>query len=274
VPKQEAFVVQDAGKGTKQPLRYQLAAGVVEHRVETRLSSRQLEHGKVGQPVKLPPIRDGFAITIDGRGQAPLALRPLAGEIVGTPHPLADQYLATWRSKLQNRRVAVTVDARGQFSTITFNDDPDNRRSTQAKDELAQRLLGMAIPLPEIAVGVGAKWQVITVLRQGPAYLKQTATYTLVERTPARWKLHVKLLRVGEEQTVNDPNLPQGATADLVALFRLLEGDVDIDPKRPLIAGGSLTVESRVHAKIKLPGSEPIEQFVEDTGSITFTSSP
>jgi hypothetical protein len=271
IPKQESFVVLDPGKGARKQLRYALADGIVEHRVETRLSSRQLDKGKLGEPSELA-IRDGFAITI--AKDEPLAVRPLPGEIVGKASPLAEQYLSTWRTQLANRRLNVTLDARGQFSGIQFKDDPTNVRSARAKDELVQRLLATIVPLPEPAVGTGARWQVITVLRQGPAYIKQTATYTLVERTPTKWKLKVKLLRVGEEQTVRDPALPAGATVDLIALFRLLEGDLELDPKRPLIARGSFSVESRLHAKLTLPGQPPAEQFVEDLGTVTFTSAP
>ncbi len=270
LPKQESFAVIDPGKGPKLVLRYALAAAVVEHHVETRLKSRQLEHGKFADAVDVPPLRDGFAATT-APGE-PLALRPLDGQIAGKSTPFAEQYLATWREKLQNRRITLAFDTRGQLGEITFNDDPENRRSAAAKDELVQRLLAMTVPLPETAIGDGATWQVTTVLRQGPVYIKQTATYTLVSHA-ATWKLHVKLLRVGEEQSVADPNLPKGATADLVALFRQLEGDLVVDPKQALVSSGSMTVESRLHARVQLPGQELIEQVLEDTGSVTFTSS-
>ncbi|MEO8705760.1 MAG: hypothetical protein ABI867_37360 [Kofleriaceae bacterium] len=271
LPKQEAFLLRDAGKGTKAPLRYALAPGVIEYRTETRLATRQLDKGAFSATTKLPAMTDGFAITVTA-GQ-PLALRALVAEIAGTKtDPVAEQYIASWRAKLQNRRIAVTTDPQGQFSTITFNDDPANQRSLAAKDELVQRLLAVMIPVPTEAVGTGAKWQVTTVLRQGPLYIKQTGTYTLVERTPAKWKLHVKLLRVGEEQTVSDAALPKGASVDLIALFRLLEGDVEVDPTRPLFATGTFTVESRLHAKVKMPGQETAEQFTEDTGTIRFTA--
>jgi hypothetical protein len=278
LPKQEAFQLREPGKGAKAPLRYALAGGVVEFRTETTLSTRALDKGVFGKPVQLPAIRDGFAVTIPGQpavGAATqaLAVRALVAEVAGgKPDALADQYLASWRAKLQNRRVAVTTDPRGQFSTIVFNDDPRNQRSLAAKDELVQRLLAVMIPVPEEAVGIGAKWVVTTVLRQGPLYIKQTGTYTLLERTATKWKIHAKLLRVGEEQTVDDPALPKGATVDLVALFRLLEGDVEVEPAKPFFASGRFTVESRLHAKVKIAGQEPLEQFTEDTGTITFAS--
>jgi hypothetical protein len=84
----------------------------------------------------------------------------------------------------------------------------------------------------------------------------------------------VTVLRVGEEQTVADPSLPKGATADLVALFRKLVGSLVVDPQRPLPIGGALTVESRLHVRIALPGKPTIEQVLEDTGSVAFSTTP
>ncbi|MEJ7597641.1 MAG: hypothetical protein WKG01_07010 [Kofleriaceae bacterium] len=272
LPKQESFRVLGKGKGKRAQLRYQPLAGMIEHHLETRLVSRQLEGGTIGKPVTLPAIHDGFHV--QPIANKPPLFRPLAATITGTTTPLAEQYVAPWRQKLQDRRISIALDARGQLGTVIFNDDPGMLRSGQALDELVQRLLAIAIPVPAEPVAPGAKWEVVTVLRQGPIYVKQTATYTLVARTKAAWQLHVKLLRVGEEQRVNDPTLPKGVTADLLALFRLLEGDVEVDPRYPLLARGSYTIESRLHAKLQVPGQPAVEQLSEDTGTVTFTTAP
>ncbi|HEU0031366.1 MAG TPA: hypothetical protein VFQ53_12085 [Kofleriaceae bacterium] len=272
LPKQELFELLDAGKGARQAMRYKLAPGEVEHGVETRIETRQLDPatGKLGGKLALPAIRDGFAIIAPPSPKEPLLVRALAAELDGKPTPVAEQYVAAWRAKLQNRRIDVTLDERGQLGPIVFKDDPDHQRSAAAKDELVQRLLAVTIPLPDKPIAVGARWQVKTVLRQGAAYVKQTADYTLLGRTATRWKLHVKLLRVAEEQTIVDPALPRGASVELLGMFKQLEGDVELDPRRPLIAAGTYTVESRTHAKLKLPGKPTTEQYVEDLGTITF----
>jgi hypothetical protein len=273
LPKQESFRLLDRGKGARRTLRYQLAPGVIELRNETRLSSRQLDaKGVFGDAVAMPPIRDGFAITVSRDQPGILAIRVLEGEIAGTATPAAQQYVAAWKARLENRRVSVAVDPRGQLGTITFNDDPANQRSATAKDELAQRLLALLVPLPAEPVGSGAKWQVTTILRQGPAYVKQTADYTLGARVDGRWKIHVRILRVAEQQLVADPNLPPGTTAELLAMFRLFEGDVIVDLARPVIERGTLSVESRLHAKLTPRGQPAIEQFLEDLGTVTFST--
>jgi hypothetical protein len=270
LPRQESFELLDAGKGRKATLRYPRAAGTATWTVETTLSSRHLERDGFTMPTALPAFRDGFAITTAADAPGQLALRALVAESA-TRSTEADAYLAPWRTLLQDRRITVAVDERGQLGTITFIDDRDGARSARSRDELIQRLLATIVPLPVEPVGTGARWRVVTILRQGPAYAKQTATYTLTSRGPAAWKLRVKLQRVGEEQRVADPSLPPGTTADLLALFRLLEGDVEIDPAYPLIARGSLAIESRLHVKLQAPGQAATEQLFEDIGTAVFS---
>ena len=272
LPRRESLQLLDPGRGARSTLRYALAAGTMSVLVETRLSSRHLERDAFTRPTALPAIRDGFAITVAAGDSHQLSLRGLPGEAAETPETRA--YLAAWRALLQDRSITVAIDERGAFSAITFTDDPRGARSDKARDELVQRLLALIVPLPDEPVGVGASWRAVTILRQGPAYAKQTATYTLRARSARRWKLHAKLQRVGEEQRITDPSLPAGTTADLVALFRALEGDVDVDPARALIVGGSLTIESRLHVRLQPPGRAATEQIFEDTGTAVISHQP
>ena len=268
LPHEESFRLLDPGHGARSPLRYALAAGTTAFTARTALSSRHLDGGQFTPPAQLPAIRDGFAIAIAADHPDRLALVALPGEAAATT-PATDGYLAPWRAKLQGRHIAVAFDDRGRFSAITFDDDPTGARGEQARNELVQRLLTLIVPLPAEPVGDGASWRVVTILRQDPAYAKQTATYTLTSRS-GHWKLHVKLQRVAEEQHLVDPALPPGTSADLLALFRALEGDIEVDPAHPLIAAGSLAIESRMHVRLQDAGRPATEQLFEDTGSVTF----
>ncbi|HET9624689.1 MAG TPA: hypothetical protein VFP84_25150 [Kofleriaceae bacterium] len=278
LPKQESFRLLDPGaKAGRAPLRYTLAAGSATFSTASQISTRRAVGGDFSPPAALGTIRDGFTVTINpGADAAPprLALRALPGE--ATPKSdEADAHLATWRNLLQGRTLTVAVDDRGQLGAITFNDDPANARSARARDELVQRLLTTLVPLPAEPVAAGARWEVVTILRQGPVYAKQTATYALTARTAAAWKLHVKLQRVAEPQRLRDPALPAGATAELVGMFRVLEGDVELAPATPWIAAGTLRLESRLHIKLAPPGApQPSEQIFEDTGTATFSRQP
>jgi hypothetical protein len=275
LPKQESFTLLDPGKGERAVLRYALTPGSVAFLAESTLSTRRLSQGAFTKPLELPLIRDGFGITVAADRPGVLALLPLTAESA-KPSLDADSYLMPWRSMLQSRRITLRFDDRGGFSSVVFNDDPTNTRSAKAKDELVQRLLTLIVPLPVEPVAPGASWRVVTILRQGPIYAKQTATFTLSARSATSWKLHAKLQRVGEEQRISEPSPPgtPATTVDLVALFRLLEGDIEVDPRQPLIVGGSLTIESRLHVKVHTPGQASTEQIFEDTGSAAFSRQP
>lgn len=264
LPQQESFTLIDAGKQPRAPLRYRPAPAGFTFTAETKLSARHLENGAFTKPLALPAIHDGFAVSPGATGG--LALRGLAGTAAGNS-PEVDAYLASWRSLIQDRQATLAFDDRGTFKDIAFPEGTADKRNAAAKDELVQRLLVAVVPLPSEPVGPGASWRAVTILRQRPGYAKQTATYTLVSASPTAWKLRVKLMRVGEEQHIADPSLPADTTADLLAMFRLLEGDVTIDPTKPLIRG-SLKLESRLHVKLQTAGQPAVEHMTEDTGTI------
>ena len=269
LPKQELFKLLDAGTGARAPLTYSYANGTSAIAIETKLSSRHLDNGTWSPKLDMPPIRDGFALVSEG---TKLVLRGLPGAITGASTKEAEQYLQFWKALLQDRRASVDVDVRGQLGKISFLDDPTNKRSEPSRNELANRLLVTIVPVPAEPIGTGASWKVVTVLRQNQVSVKQTATYTLVERTPARWTIGIKIQRIGHEQSIADPSLPKGATAELVALLRDYTGTVEVDPTRAMIAKGALSIESRFHIKITTPGQPPVEHMVEDTGTVAITT--
>ncbi|HEY4245114.1 MAG TPA: hypothetical protein VGM88_35100 [Kofleriaceae bacterium] len=271
LPHQESFELRSAGAAPRAVLRYAITPSTPEVTIETRLTSRHLDHGVFSAPQALPAITDGFAAGA-GKPDA-IAVRALPGA-AATKSPETDAYLAPWHTLLEGRRASAAFDARGQLGAVVFNDDPTGVRSGKAADELVQRLLAATVPLPVEAIGTGASWTVVTVLRQSDAYVKQTATYTLLGRAPGLWKLHVKLLRTGEEQLVAPDGLPRGATLDLVALFRVLEGDVTVVPLHPLVHSGMLSIESRIHARLDVPGQPEVDEFAEDTGTAVFATAP
>jgi hypothetical protein len=236
LPKQLAFDVLDAGSGARAPLRYAFAPGAAEYPVVTRLSSRAFIDGAWSEIAPQPAVKDGFAITV---GDKLLALRALPGD--ASP---------VWAQLLGGRRMTIAVDDRGELGELRF---ADGSHSDDAHDEAMQRLIGTIVPLPPTAVGVGASWRVTTALRQSGVIVKQTATYTLI----GPWKVHAVIRRDAAPQRVS-------ADAELVAIFRVLEGDLTLSPARPL-GTGSLAIESRVHARV---GSPAVDQLTEDTGTL------
>lgn len=243
LPRELAFEVLEAGRGERVALRYALGASTSDFVTRTKLTSRELANGTWSEPGKLPAIVTPLGVVVEGGGRT--TMRPRAGSIDGSPGAAASAYLASWEA-LAGTSFVVTLDARGRLGTLGDHD--------AASDELVQRLLATLVPVPDEAIGEGARWRVVTALRQQSAVLKQTATYTLVSRA-APWKIDVDIQRLAEPQRIGD--------VELVAIVRRLRGTLEIDPARPFARRGTLEVESTVHVR-----SNGRESIVEDTGSI------
>lgn len=262
LPRQHSFELIAPGAAPREPLRYTLAPGVTQHLTTTKLRSRRLADGTWGPATDLPAITVGFAVTVEA--DKPAQLRALTPK-VAKPSPEADAYLASWR-ELEGHQLGMPIDARGRLGKLTTDETDENRRDATL-DDLAQRLLVTIVPLPDEPVGIGAKWRSVTILRQRPALVKQTATYTLRARTAKSWKIDVEIQRVGEEQVVTSPDLPEDAAANILAVGRKLEGTVTVIPGA-LFPTGKLSVDSIIHMRIATADRKVYEQILEDVGTV------
>jgi len=279
LPVRESIRVIDAGAAPRAPLRYRWDASANrEVVVEARLTSRRLADGAWSAPMPIAPIREGFGLITQplAGGGARLSFRGAVAEVVAGKDAAAaaraTEYLATYRALLEHRRGDAPLDDRGQLGAPAFADAPPASSNDRAVDEVTQRWLEAAVPLPEPAIGKGARWRVVTALRAGAAVVKQTADYALVEARPDRWIIDVDVRRIGEDQLVDAPGMPTGTVAELIALFRENRGRVELSPSLPWPIAGTLTTELRVHAKLGVPDVGVREDLSEDTGTLTFST--
>lgn len=249
LPRELAFEVVDAGAKERSALRYTLAAGSSKLVVRTALSSRELVDGAWRGPTRLPAITTELEASIGRDGRVALRPLPQAADGGGPAAAAGAGYLEPWQA-LVGRSFELAIDARGRVDGVVGHD--------ASWDELIQRLFATVVPLPDEPIAEGARWRVVTALRQQQAVLKQTATYTLVSRRMP-WEIAIDIQRLAERQVIGD--------VELVAIVRRLRGTVAIDPARPWPVRGTLTVESTVHVR---SGSR--EHIVEDTGTVELSS--
>ncbi|MBK9031494.1 MAG: hypothetical protein IPL61_09190 [Myxococcales bacterium] len=228
-------------------------------------------------PTELPAITDGFGISVEAGASPTLVLRGLEGTVADAAPAIrasTDDVTARWRVLLERRRVAIAADARGRLGPITFVDDPDRKRADDelATDELVQRWLALAVPWPDEPIGPGARWRVVTLLRVGGAYFKQTATYKLAAVEGDRHTVEVDLTRLAERQLLDVPGLPAGATAELIGIVRSVKGTVVVTSVAPLPLSGELTSTQSTHAQFHLGPGAPIDEVTDDRATLTLTS--
>lgn len=250
-PRQESVVLLDAGAEPRTQLRYAVLPDAVQHlHLETTAKGRELAGGAWTEPQELPVMRTGFEIRATEGG---------ALHITALDGPTD----SAW-TLLAGRSFTLLGDDRARYGGLAFADDGPTGRAIL--DEAAQRVLALRVPVPDEAIGTGASWRVVTLLRQRPALVKQTATYRVRGRDGARWTIDVELTRIAEPQRAEDPGVPEGTNVDVVALVLRLSGTLVIDRSQPFPTG-DLSSRSTLHLSIR-SGSGTTEQLYEDESRI------
>lgn len=272
LPLRESFTLHSAGAAPRRLRRYALEPGPRRYALTATLRARLLtgETPVDAEPQPVPPFRESFVVEPAGRGPRLSWLgEPPHVEGAAAAAATAAPYLQRWKGLLAGRRATFALDARAMPEGVTFAEELPPAARRPERDELTQRLLGLAVPLPAEPIGRGASWTAVTVLRQGLGVVKQTARYELLEASARRLTLSVDVRRVGEEQRLDAPGLPAGASVELVALFRAITGQVELDLGCPLPVAGALTVEARAHQRLRLPAGGAGAMTGATTGTVT-----
>lgn len=259
-PARATFTLESAGRPPRTTLRYTPAPTTIHYEVRAALRARTLAPTAISAAIDVPAITERFTME-PGADAGTLIWRGQAVQIEGEG---AAPYVARWRALLEGRRALVALDARGTLGALSF---PDETQAQAQRDELAQRLLGSLVPLPEAAVGPGARWTVISRLQQGAAEVEQVARYRLIARTGQSLRLAVDVRRVGDAQRLSVADLPAGAALELVALFRAVTGEVTVRLDAPLPVG-RLDIEARRHQRLRLADGSASDTITEDLGTL------
>jgi len=189
-----------AGKGTKKQLRFTPVKGSKRTLVMTsqQATARGLK-GKLPAPEAAPAVRttiDVEILDVNADGEIRYRFTYRKAEVVEdkrTKPELAKQ-LATALELFTGLQGTGVVTNRGVSKDVSF-DTPAaaSREMRTALDTARSVATQLAQPLPEEAVGVGAKWQTTATASAGEITAETLATYELVERVDNRLKLKITL---------------------------------------------------------------------------------
>jgi hypothetical protein len=133
---------------------------------------------------------------------------------------------------------------------------------------MSQSFESMVTPLPNEAVGVGARWQVLTRTASGGADILQSAIYTLKSRSGHRATLQVQLTQLAANDTIQTAQMPAGMSAKLKAFNSGGSGTTNLDLKSVVPESGEMTL--KVGMEIQVQGAGPGAN--EDTAVETTTA--
>ncbi|MBK9069485.1 MAG: hypothetical protein IPL79_00530 [Myxococcales bacterium] len=281
LPIERRFNVLVPGAEPRTMLRYALNDADYETNTELVLSSKTYTtEGKWTKPVDLT-FTENWVWSLTKSGDQAVVIGVPFGVTAKARQAGAeariDPTISAWKTALQGKTFTAAIDQRGYLSNVSFDHDKlSSSPATQfAIDEVKQRWLAYVVPLPDVPVGKGAKWEVITTLRLGTIVMTQTAAYTLTNLTDTTWTFEVTSERNAQKQRLYAVDLPPGVVAELVGSFRKITATLTVDKAWPwpTISAASLAMER--HQRQLPPGQfhQWEETVARDDGTLRTTVS-
>lgn len=202
---QSTVQLLDPGVAPREQLRYSFTAGQVDRaQLDMNVQVLLVVEGAATPMGNVPAVRVDMSMRMvgiaeDGSARLEFELRPV-------PAGSAPDQRGWLRMDPHGRILDGQLEAReGQ---VTRNRD----EVVRAIQETMQRL---ALPLPEQAVGVGARWQLTQKVDAGPMKLEQVLEYTLRSRDGPRVVLDVKMV---DAKLLPGTGLPAGLKLDSLSV--------------------------------------------------------
>lgn len=126
----------------------------------------------------------------------------------------------------------------------------------------------MVTPLPNEAVGVGAKWQVLSRTATGGADLLQSAIYTLKARKGSTATLEVKLVQLAASDTIQSAQMPAGMSAKVKSFSSGGSGTTQVDLKSVAPEAGAMTLKTSMDIAVQGAQGTGDESTVETTTTV------
>ena len=135
---------------------------------------------------------------------------------------------------------------------------------------MSQSIESMVTPLPNEAVGVGARWQVTSRTLSGGADLLQAAVYTLRSRTASKAVLDITLVQLAASDTIHSPQMPAGMAVKVKSFSSGGSGSTQLDLKSISPEGGSMTLKNSMTIAVQGGGPDTAgDSTVDNVTSVT-----
>lgn len=219
-PGGEAIVtVLEPGTAPRTQLRYQLRPPHQEAIDLTMQMGMTMSIGGMAVPVDLPPFTLSARADITdvaSNGDASYAIAFTKLTVAPGGNEAVSAALKQSEASMTSVKGSGVVSNRGVPRSMKMDTsgitDPTMK---QTFDQMASSFQNMSMPLPEEAVGVGARWEVRTAIDSGGASIFQKTEYEIVALDGHVLTLKAKVEQTAPPQSVNVPNLPPGVDASL-----------------------------------------------------------
>lgn len=254
--------VLDAGDTPRKPLRLRLTAGsTASTELQTEIKLTQNAGGR-SRTIASPPIVITITtrvteVTPDGDATISFTYDEARAKQPGTfPRDQLEQ-AQEQLDAIEGISGTLSITPTGIATSGTFDIPSDvNATTRQLLEQFEDQITQISVPLPEEAIGKGARWEATQDLELAGATLRQTARYTLKKRTNDRITLEVSVKQRADDQTIDSA---QGSV-DLIRSRGSGKGASVIDLARPIPRSAVLLVEVKQRLR---SGGQTINQTVK-----------
>jgi Family of unknown function (DUF6263) len=136
-------------------------------------------------------------------------------------------------------------------------------QALQAIEQIKDSFSRFAIPLPEQAVGAGAKWEVKMPIKSQGMTIDQTTKYQLVSIEGERLTAKTAATQSATHQKIENPAMP-GMKADVNKMSGNGTGDVSLDLGKLLPEEGNGDLHTELSMEINMGGQkQPLEMKMD-----------
>jgi hypothetical protein len=269
-PSRPVVELLSAGAEPRQILRYKPA--VKSKQTATMTMNMEMGLSIAGEAVPIGNL-PGTAITfetlidrVDPNGDIHYQFRYTNVTLVGSSKlpPAQRAQLLTQLQKLKGIRGTVVVDDRGQtkFGKFDLPPDLDNADKKMLK-QISNSVEQLSSPLPEPALGVGAKWRVSSAPKLNGMQLKQVTTFDLVGVQAGSMTLNVVQEQQAPPQQMSTTQLPKGKTLNLTSLVGKGQGQIWVKLDRIVPITSKLSAQMQSKMESPDPSGNPMKMTTD-----------
>lgn len=261
--------VRDFGATDRAPLRYRFAKGAKETMKMTMdLQTEITVDGQKAPSTRAPVITmeaDGMVTNVEANGSADVTFTFSRTGVDPTGvDPQMQAMLGQMLKSMEGTVVKTTLTTRGLCTRAEVMLPPGAAPSIQATiDGMKQSLSEMCLPLPEEAVGAGARWDVEMNLTSGGITMQQTNRVTLRERTGDSLVLDIEISQKADAQDVQSPQLPPGAKYRLNSLSGTGKGRSAIKLSSTVPTRADVTSDALINSSVTVAANVPAQTMVQ-----------
>jgi hypothetical protein len=194
--------------------------------MDLRTSASRELGGARDPDIPLPPVR--IAVAVEPNDVTPEGDLEYAWHVTSASVTVASDASSAFAGAMRTEVSAIEelsgtarVTARGLTTRIAISSESvvDSGGTGQMVEQVRQTLRDVAAPLPEEAVGRGARWEKLSQLTAKDARVTQTETFTLVELAGDRGAVDDVLAQTALPQPLAAPGQPPGTQARMESML-------------------------------------------------------